>query len=151
MRLTKITRKLRGTAHSLNNIVQSLKKGNRMPTKNINCVISVISVKDFEKAFEWYKNLFGRDPDVVPMEGIAEWQLVENAWIQVGTDPERAGTTTVVIGVNDLEAQCKNYSDANLSVGEIVEYPGIIKMAEIIDPEGNKISFIQDISNNSGN
>lgn len=122
-----------------------------MSTQNINSVISVVPVKDFEEAFEWYKNLFGRDPDIVPMEGIAEWQLVENAWIQVATDPERAGTTTVIVGVNDVEAQCKTLSEANLSVGKIVEYPEIIKMAEITDPEGNKISFVQDISSISGN
>jgi predicted enzyme related to lactoylglutathione lyase len=119
-----------------------------MSIPNINSVISVIPVKDFEKAFEWYKKLFGRDPDIVPMEGIAEWQLVENAWIQVSIDPERAGNTTVVVGVNDVEAQCKIYSEANFLVGEIVEYSELIKMAEIIDPEGNKISFVQDISNN---
>ncbi|WP_293268455.1 VOC family protein [Neptunomonas sp.] len=122
-----------------------------MPTQNINSVVSVIPVKNFELTLEWYRKLFGRDPDVVPMEGIAEWQLVENAWIQVSIDPERAGSTTVVIGVNDIEEQSKAFSDANLPIGEIVEYPEIIKMAEIIDPEGNKISFVQDISNNSGN
>ena len=83
------------------------------------------------------------------MEGIAEWELVENAWIQVSIDPERAGNTTVVIGVNDVESKHKIFSDANFSVGEIVEYPEIIKMMEIIDPEGNKVSFVQDISNNS--
>jgi len=121
-----------------------------MSAQNINSVISVIPVKDFELTLEWYRKLFERDPDVVPMEGIAEWQLVENAWIQVSIDPERAGSTTVVIGVNDVEVQCKSFSDANLPIGEIVEYPEIIKMAEIIDPEGNKISFVQDISNNSG-
>ena len=119
-----------------------------MPTQNINSVISVIPVKDFELALEWYTKLFGRDPDVVPMEGIAEWKLVENAWIQVSIDSERAGSTTVVVGVNDVEVQCKYFSDANFPIGEIVEYPEIIKMAEIIDPEGNKISFVQDISNN---
>ena len=117
-----------------------------MSTQNINSVISVIPVKDFELALEWYIKLFKRDPDVVPMEGIAEWQLVENAWIQVSIDPERAGSTTVVIGVNDVESQYKFFSDANFSVGEIVEYPEVIKMIEIIDPEGNKISFVQDIS-----
>lgn len=118
-----------------------------MPTKNINSVISVIPVKDFEPALEWYKKLFERAPDVVPMEGIAEWQLVENAWIQVSIDPERAGSTTVVIVVNDVEAQRKVCLDANFPIGEVVEYPEIIKMAEVIDLDGNKISFVQDISN----
>ena len=34
--------------------------------------------------------------------------------------------------------------------GEIIEYPEIIKMIEIIDPDGNKVAFVQDISNNNG-
>ena len=122
-----------------------------MPSKNINSVISVIPVKNFELALEWYQKLFEREPDLVPMEGIAEWQLLENAWIQVSIDLERAGSTTVVIGVNDLEAKCKVFLDANVPIGEIIEYPEVIKMAEVIDKEGNKISFVQDISNNSGN
>lgn len=118
-----------------------------MSIQNINSVISVIPVKNFELALEWYKKLFERDPDVVPMEGIAEWRLVGNAWVQVSIDPERAGSTTVVIVVNDVEAQRRALSDTGLLIGEIIEYPEIIKMAEIIDLEGNKISFVQDISN----
>jgi len=41
--------------------------------------------------------------------------------------------------------------DANVPIGEIIEYPEVIKMAEVIDEEGNKISFVQDISDNSAN
>lgn len=120
-----------------------------MSTQNINSVISIIPVKNFDLALEWYIKFFERDPDVVPMEGIAEWQIVENAWIQVSMDHERAGSTTVVIGVDDVESQYKVFLDANFSVEEIVEYPGVIKMIEIMDLDGNKISFVQDISNNS--
>ncbi|UDL03435.1 VOC family protein [Marinobacter sp. CA1] len=120
-----------------------------MQANNINSVISVIPVKNFEESLNWYKKLFGRDPDVVPMEGIAEWQVVESAWIQVSIDPENAGSTTVVLGVNDVEAQCKTCSEANVPVGDVVEYPGVIKMAEAVDPDGNKISFVQDISDSS--
>lgn len=121
-----------------------------MSSRNINSVISVIPVNDFEKVLSFYIKLFGRDPDIVPMEGIAEWQLIENAWIQVSINPERAGTATVVVGVNEIEAQCEECISANLSIGEIAEYPGIIKMAEINDPEGNTIAFVQDISGNPG-
>ncbi len=113
-------------------------------------VTSVVPVKDFEASFNWYQTFFGREPDVVPMEGIAEWQLAENAWVQVSVDPDRAGSTSVVICVKDVEAQHAALSSLNLTVGEIVEYPDIIKMVEIVDPDGNKISFVQDISNGSG-
>jgi hypothetical protein len=76
-----------------------------MSNSNINSVIAVVPVKDHDTAVEWYKKLLGRDADVVPMEDVAEWQLTENAWLQVTTDPDRAGKTTVIIGVNDAEPE----------------------------------------------
>ncbi|MFW2374817.1 MAG: VOC family protein [Gammaproteobacteria bacterium] len=121
-----------------------------MSSANINSVIAVVPVRDHDKAITWYEKLLGRKADVVPVEGVAEWQLAENAWIQISIDLERAGVTSVVIGVNDIEAQRNVCSEANLDLGEIIEYPEIIKMAEIVDPEGNKIAFVQDISNGAG-
>jgi hypothetical protein len=118
-----------------------------MSSSNINSVIAVLPVTDQDIAVEWYKKLLGRDVDIVPAEGVAEWLLVENAWIQVTTDPERAGSATVIIGVNDIDSQCTSCAAANVPHGEIIEYPEIIKMIEVIDPDGNKIAFVQDISN----
>jgi predicted enzyme related to lactoylglutathione lyase len=34
-------------------------------------------------------------------------------------------------------------------LGEVVEYTGIVKMADAIDPDGNRITFVQDISGES--
>ncbi|MBC3832319.1 VOC family protein [Undibacterium amnicola] len=113
-------------------------------------VTSVVPVKDFEASFSWYQTFFGREPDVVPMEGIAEWQFAENAWVQVSVDPDRAGSTSVALCVKDVEAQRTALTSLHLAVGEIVEYPDIIKMVEIVDPDGNKISFVQNLSNGSG-
>ena len=118
-----------------------------MSSSNINSVIAVVPVRDQDTAVGWYKNLLGRDADVVPAEGVAEWQLAENAWLQVTADPVRAGTTTVIIGVNDIDAQCGACAAASVSHGEVVEYPEIIRMIEVIDPDGNKVAFVQDISN----
>ena len=84
------------------------------------------------------------------MDGVAEWQLAEQAWIQVTTDPDMAGSTTVIIGVNDIDVQCAACAEAEVSLGEVVESPGIIKMAEAVDPDGNKVTFIQDISGGTG-
>ena len=70
-----------------------------MSSSNINSVIAVLPVNNQDIAVEWYKKLLGRDADIVPAEGVAEWQLAENAWIQVTTDPERAGSATVIIGL----------------------------------------------------
>ncbi len=118
-----------------------------MPILNIKNVISVIPVVDHQTAVNWYKKLIGRDADVVPTEGVAEWQLAENAWIQVGTDPDNAGNTTIVFNVSDIDAQCTACEAANVSLGEVLEYTGIVKMVDAIDPDGNKVVFVQELSN----
>jgi hypothetical protein len=88
---------------------------------------------------EW----IGRAPDVEPMEGVAEWQLVENAWIQVSVDPESAGHSTVVVGVKDIDAQRSAFAAVAVPVSDVNDY-GFIKTAEAVDPAGNKIVFVQE-------
>ncbi len=118
-----------------------------MSISNINSVIAVVPVRDQEVAVGWYKTLLARDADIVPVEGVAEWQLAENAWLQVTADPGRAGSSTVIIGVDDIDAQCNACTAANVSHGEVIEYSGIIKMIEVTDLDGNKVAFVQNISN----
>lgn len=117
-----------------------------MSRANIINVVAVVPVEDHARGAAWYAKLLGREADLVPVKEVAEWQLAENAWLQVGTDAERAGSNTVVIGVIDIEVQRRLCRNADMSIGEIVEYPGVIKMAEILDPDGNKVVFVQDIS-----
>ena len=117
-----------------------------MTTKNINGVISVIPVKEFDKALDFYSRLFSRNPEIVPMDGVAEWQLLQGAWIQLSFDPEKAGSTTVVITVTDIDEQHHFCKSNGLPIGDVIEYPEVIKLADVSDPEGNKVSFVQDIS-----
>lgn len=117
-----------------------------MSSANIINVVAVVPVETHARATAWYARLLGREADLVPVEEVAEWQLAENAWLQVGTDPERAGNTTVVIGVVDIQVQHRLCTKADISIGEIVEYPDVIRMAETLDPDGNKVVFVQDIS-----
>ncbi len=118
-----------------------------MPIVNLESVIAVVPVTDQVTAVTWYKKLLGRNADVVPIDGVAEWQLAEKAWLQVTSDPGNAGNTTVIISVSDIDAQRTACAEANVSLGEVVEYPGIVKMVDAIDPDGNKITFVQELSN----
>jgi hypothetical protein len=114
-----------------------------MPGSNLTSVVGVLPVTDHAKAVTWYQKWIGRAPDVEPMEGIAEWQLAENAWIQVTVDPGPAGHTTVVVGVKDIDAQRSACAAAEVAVGDVNDY-GVVKTAEAIDPAGNKILFVQE-------
>ena len=117
-----------------------------MSNENIINLVSVISVKDQAKAEAWYKKLLGREADITPFEGVAEWKIAENAWLQVTTDPEKAGTSTVIFGVADITKQRKTCDDIGVNLGDTVEIPDLIKMAEVEDSDANKVVFIQDIS-----
>jgi hypothetical protein len=114
-----------------------------MSESNLVSVVGVLPVTDHAKAVTWYQKWIGRAPDVEPMDGIAEWQLSENAWIQVTVDPESAGHTTVVVGVKDIDAQRSACAAVEIAVGDVNDY-GFVKTTEAIDPAGNKILFVQE-------
>ncbi|WP_328993451.1 hypothetical protein OG394_03905 [Kribbella sp. NBC_01245] len=115
-----------------------------MSASNFANVVGVLPVTDHAEAVTWYQKWIGRGPDVKPMDDIAEWQLAENAWIQVSVNPESAGRTTVVVGVVDIDTQLSTCAAADVAVGEVNDY-GFIKTAEAIDPAGNKILFVQEV------
>lgn len=116
----------------------------------LNSVIAVLPVADYDAALLWYATWIGRQPDVEPADGVAEWQIAENAWIQVSSDPAPAGQTTVVIGVSDIDAQRAQCEAAGATWGEVNDY-GFIKAAEGRDPAGNTITFVQEIPQNDEN
>lgn len=121
-----------------------------MSISNINNVVSVLQVKDQEKSVKWYHKLFSRKPDIRPKKNIAEWHLAKNSWLQItvdDTDIERIGKGTVMIEVNSLQEQMMICDKVNISYDKQVQYLEFIKMFQVSDPDGNKIYFIEDISN----
>lgn len=118
--------------------------GERVPVgTNFKSVIAVIPVKDHVAAVAWYGSWIGRDADVVPMDGVAEWNLAGGGWLQVALDPEHAGSTTVVVGVVDADAQHASLAAAGVATGDVQDL-GFIKLVEAVDPDGNKIVFVQE-------
>lgn len=115
-----------------------------MHASNIASVVGVLPVTDHAMAVTWYQKWIGRAPDIEPTEGVAEWQLAENAWIQVSVDPESAGRTTIVVGVDDIEAQRSACAAVDVAVGDVSDY-GFVKTSEAVDPAGNKILFMQEV------
>ena len=111
---------------------------------NLVSVVGVLPVEDHAVAVKWYQKWIGRAPDVAPMEGVAEWQLAPNAWIQVSVDSKAAGRSSVVVGVNDVDAQRSACAAVGVAVGEVKDY-GFVKTAEAIDPAGKKLLFVQEV------
>lgn len=120
-----------------------------MLNSNIDGVVTVFQVENQEKAIKWYEKLLGRKPDIMPNKNLVEWYLSKNSWLQITsnyTELNRVGRGAVMINVHSLEKQIAICNNANIEHGKIVEYLEFIKMFEVVDPDGNKISFLEDTS-----
>lgn len=105
-------------------------------------LISVVHVSDFERALAWYHRWLGQ-PDEVPMEGMAEWQVMPNAWLQLDSSaPEKAGQSAFVVVVDDIHAARTTLQGAGLVMDEVADYD-CAKTCDTCDPDGNRVSFVQ--------
>jgi catechol 2,3-dioxygenase-like lactoylglutathione lyase family enzyme len=111
-----------------------------------NDIAAVIATGDYATSVAWYTRLLGRAPDLEPIRGVAEWQITATAWLQLATDVERAGKTAVRIGVDDLDAQAAALTADSVAVGEVVVIADMVKVVDVADPDGNEVSFVQELT-----
>jgi len=105
-------------------------------------VLAVVPVADMTAASGWYERLLGRAPDNRPMNTLIEWRVTETGWLQVGTDPERAGTAQTNFAVDDLASHLEGLRDRGLAPGSIQDVNKGVQLASIADHDGNTITFI---------
>jgi catechol 2,3-dioxygenase-like lactoylglutathione lyase family enzyme len=111
-----------------------------------NHVFGGVAVADFGAALPWYELLFGRPPDLIPKEDEAAWHLTETAWIYLVADSARAGRALITLLVDDLEQRVADLRERGLATGEIETAPGLFRKVVVTDPEGNMITFAEDLS-----
>ena len=72
------------------------------------------------------------------MPGLAEWQFSDSAEVQLFEDKEKAGTSTLTLGVLPLAPERQRLVDAGLEPGPIEEADNfyIVRMR---DPDGNLV------------
>ncbi|MBP2452211.1 VOC family protein [Mycolicibacterium lutetiense] len=111
----------------------------------INDVAAVIATGRFEEARAWYARLLGREPDLQPVPGVAEWQLTATAWLQVVTDPAGAGRGAVRFGVDDLERTAARLREDGVAIGEPLVIADMVAVIDVADPDGNEVSFVAEL------
>jgi predicted enzyme related to lactoylglutathione lyase len=109
---------------------------------SIDQLVAVVPVSDMNTAMPWYELLVGRPPDNHPMETLVEWRITDTGWIQVFHDPERAGSTLLNFAVDDLDRQVAEVTGRGLSLGDIQPANKGVRLFTVIDPDGNRITFI---------
>ena len=109
----------------------------------ITMTTTVLSVADHDLAVAWYSDLFGREPDRRPMEPSAEWQLTDSSAVMVYADAEAAGGSTLILGVDDLDAHAAELYDREIVLEPYTVPSGQFRLAELTDPSGNTVTFAQ--------
>lgn len=104
-------------------------------------VFAGIPVAEFEPALDWYRRLFGQEPDRFPTAEEAVWQLTSTALIYVVADSQRAGSALVTVFVDDFEQRLAALDAAGIAVGQLETIDGRVQRVTIIDPDGNRIAF----------
>jgi glyoxylase I family protein len=109
-------------------------------------VLTTLQVDDFDSAVGWYEKLFGRAPDRRPMDGLAEWQLTACGGVQVYLNAAAAGATTVVIGVENLDAHVADLGGRGIGAEAFDVPSGKFRLATVQDPAGNTVTFSENLA-----
>jgi predicted enzyme related to lactoylglutathione lyase len=110
-------------------------------------VIAVLDVADLEAAVAWYGEHLGLEPIL---------NLTDYGWAELTTPvkgaaiglsvpqdaPKRPGA--VVLGVKDVAAAVAKLKSGGVAFeGEVVDLPGLVKLAKFHDPDGNAITLAE--------
>lgn len=106
----------------------------------IQTIFAPVSCSDIDASTQWYEKLFGKPPLRKPMPGLAEWQFSDSAEVQLFEDREKAGTSTLTLGVLPLAPERMRLVVAGLEPGPIEEADDFYVM-RMRDPDGNLIVF----------
>lgn len=101
-----------------------------------------VAVTDLAAALAWYERLLGRAADARPMPELAEWRFDQGGWVQLFADSKRAGSGSVTLVVDDLDAQLRALAEEKIIVGE-TKSSALVRIAIVHDPDGNQIVFAQ--------
>ena len=104
-------------------------------------LVSVLNVSDLTEALIWYSAWLG-EPDETPMDGMAEWRIADNAWLQLDATGETVTPSAAIIGVDDLAVYRTALLETGIAVGEIQDWE-VVLSCDLHDPDGNKISLAQ--------
>lgn len=112
---------------------------------SIQNVLAGVAVRDLQAAIPWYSQLFDREADSQPMPEVAEWRFDRGGWLQVFHDEERAGSSSLTLAVDDLDATLDALQRKGVSVGKKTDTPSV-RTAIVEDLDGNRIVFAEALS-----
>ncbi|MET3927685.1 VOC family protein [Devosia sp. 2618] len=101
-----------------------------------------VAVESIDNALDFYEAIFGRTADARPMNDVAEWKLTGGGWVQVFTDADRAGASSITLIVDDLAEELGRL--ALLGYKPVAKAMGdFFKTAKFRDQDGNQVILSQ--------
>jgi glyoxylase I family protein len=111
---------------------------------SVNRILAGVAVADVDAAVPWYERLFGRPPDELPMEGLAEWHMPAGAVVQLVASADRAGRSLLTLDLDDLKHELAAVRARGLDAGALDDTTSDkVLIATTTDPEGNEITLVQ--------
>lgn len=104
-----------------------------------------VAARDADASISWYGRLLGRPPDSAPMPQVAEWRFEGGGWLQVFSDPTRAGSSSVTLAVSDLDAALLELAELGVEAFDIT-HSEIVRTATVRDPDGNRLVYAEALS-----
>ncbi|WP_249414138.1 VOC family protein [Alteribacter keqinensis] len=104
-----------------------------------------VRVSEFPVGRTWYEILLNKEPDFVPHQGFAEWEIIPGCWLQVAKGVPVEGSGPLRLGVTDIEAEKERLvKELGIEPFEILwrkEVP--VRWGTLKDPWGNGIGFFE--------
>ncbi|WP_017153953.1 VOC family protein [Bacillus bingmayongensis] len=107
-----------------------------------------VRVTDIKEGQKWYHTLLNKEPDFIPHEGFAEWELIPGGWLQVAEGLPNEDSGPIRLGVIDIKAERdrlkKELNVENFEIYSREEVP--VKWGTFTDPWGNRLGFFEYLS-----
>lgn len=111
---------------------------------SVDRVLAGVAVADVDAAVPWYERLFGRPPDALPMEGLAEWHIPAGGVVQLVASADRAGRSLLTLDLDDLKRELAAMRERGFDAGALDDTTSDkVLIATTTDPEGNEITLVQ--------
>lgn len=104
-----------------------------------------VRVTDIHQGHKWYGILLNKNPDFIPHDGFAEWEVIPGYWLQVAEGTPSEGSGPLRLGVTNIIAErarlVKELGIENFEIFSREEVPA--KWGSFTDPWGNQLGFFE--------
>jgi predicted enzyme related to lactoylglutathione lyase len=108
----------------------------------IHGIYAALAAASLDRAERFYTQLFDREPDDRPMDGLIQWRNVAGANIQIFHDAKNAGSGRLTIVVPKMDEARRFLEEIGVMLTDELE-GDYGRIAQITDPDGNRITLAE--------